>query len=171
MNLFSSSPVSDKITQDMVDKMADKNWKIRKEGLDEVAAVISEAKFIQPSIGELPMALKGCVCTSCLRKGFSLLSSSDRSSPSSQSFMPVCSTQACRVVMAAARTLVYRGGGDTERQHHYSLNPIQRVTSDSDNSTLVYQWNEIVMLVLCMFYAYSIISSITLILMPTYSFV
>lgn len=59
MNLFSSSPVSDKITQDMVDKMADKNWKIRKEGLDEVAAVISEAKFIQPSIGELPMALKG----------------------------------------------------------------------------------------------------------------
>uniref|UniRef100_A0A674F6Z8 Cytoskeleton associated protein 5 n=1 Tax=Salmo trutta TaxID=8032 RepID=A0A674F6Z8_SALTR len=59
MDLLPRTDVSDKITQDMVDKMADKNWKIRKEGLDEVAAVISEAKFIQPSIGELPMALKG----------------------------------------------------------------------------------------------------------------
>lgn len=43
----------------MVSKISDKNWKIRKEGLDEVAAVISEAKFIQATIGELPMALKG----------------------------------------------------------------------------------------------------------------
>lgn len=43
----------------MVEKIGDKNWKIRKEGLDEVAAVISEAKFIQANIGELPMALKG----------------------------------------------------------------------------------------------------------------
>ncbi len=42
----------------MVSKISDKNWKIRKEGLDEVAAVISEAKFIQATIGELPMALK-----------------------------------------------------------------------------------------------------------------
>lgn len=50
---------SDKITYDMVSKISDKNWKVRKEGLDEVAAIISEAKFIQPSIGELPMALKG----------------------------------------------------------------------------------------------------------------
>ncbi len=49
---------SDKITSDMVSKISDKNWKIRKEGLDEVAAVISEAKFIQATIGELPMALK-----------------------------------------------------------------------------------------------------------------
>ncbi|TRY98082.1 hypothetical protein DNTS_023531 [Danionella cerebrum] len=50
---------SDKITSDMVSKISDKNWKIRKEGLDEVAAVISEAKFIQANIGELPLALKG----------------------------------------------------------------------------------------------------------------
>ena len=38
--------------------MADKNWKIRKEGLDEVAAIVSEAKFIKPSLGDLPVALK-----------------------------------------------------------------------------------------------------------------
>uniref|UniRef100_A0A8C7H2U5 Cytoskeleton associated protein 5 n=1 Tax=Oncorhynchus kisutch TaxID=8019 RepID=A0A8C7H2U5_ONCKI len=59
MDLLPRTDISDKITQDIVDKVGDKNWKIRKEGLDEVAAVISEAKFIQPSIGELPMALKG----------------------------------------------------------------------------------------------------------------
>lgn len=40
-------------------KIEDKNWKIRKEGLDEVAAIISEAKFITANIGELPLALKG----------------------------------------------------------------------------------------------------------------
>ncbi|KAG7257363.1 hypothetical protein CRUP_022799 [Coryphaenoides rupestris] len=50
--------ISDKITRDMVDKLGDKNWKIRKEGLDEVAAVISEAKFIKPALGDLPLALK-----------------------------------------------------------------------------------------------------------------
>lgn len=40
-------------------KIGDKNWKIRKEGLDEAAAIISEAKFITANIGELPLALKG----------------------------------------------------------------------------------------------------------------
>lgn len=40
-------------------KVDDKNWKIRKEGLDEVAAIISEAKFITTNLGELPLALKG----------------------------------------------------------------------------------------------------------------
>lgn len=42
----------------MVSKIGDKNWKMRKEGLEEVTAVISEAKFINPNIGELPVALK-----------------------------------------------------------------------------------------------------------------
>ncbi|XP_067291850.1 cytoskeleton-associated protein 5 isoform X4 [Pseudorasbora parva] len=59
MDLLPRTDISDKITYDMVSKISDKNWKVRKEGLDEVAAVISEAKFIQASIGELPMALKG----------------------------------------------------------------------------------------------------------------
>ncbi|XP_043083580.1 cytoskeleton-associated protein 5 isoform X4 [Puntigrus tetrazona] len=59
MDLLPRSDISDKITSDMVSKISDKNWKIRKEGLDEVVAVISEAKFIQANIGELPMALKG----------------------------------------------------------------------------------------------------------------
>ncbi|XP_009296177.1 cytoskeleton-associated protein 5 isoform X3 [Danio rerio] len=59
MDMLPRTDISDKITSEMVSKISDKNWKIRKEGLDEVAAVISEAKFIQANIGELPMALKG----------------------------------------------------------------------------------------------------------------
>lgn len=59
MYLFFLLSLSDKITTDLVSKIGDKNWKIRKEGLDEVAAIISEAKFIMASIGELPLALKG----------------------------------------------------------------------------------------------------------------
>ena len=50
---------SDKINCDLVSKIGDKNWKIRKEGLDEAAAIISEAKFITANIGDLSLALKG----------------------------------------------------------------------------------------------------------------
>ena len=41
-----------------MDQMADKNWKIRKEALEKVTAILNEAKFITPSIGPLPEALK-----------------------------------------------------------------------------------------------------------------
>ncbi|XP_041650942.1 cytoskeleton-associated protein 5 isoform X2 [Cheilinus undulatus] len=58
MDLLPRTDISDKITSDLVSKIEDKNWKIRKEGLDETAAIISEAKFITPNIGELPLALK-----------------------------------------------------------------------------------------------------------------
>lgn len=58
VDLLPRSDISDKITSDLVSKIGDKNWKIRKEGLDEVASIINEAKFIQPSIGELAPALK-----------------------------------------------------------------------------------------------------------------
>lgn len=59
VDLLPRTEISDKITSELVSKIGDKNWKIRKEGLDEVAAIINEAKFIQPNIGELPSALKG----------------------------------------------------------------------------------------------------------------
>ncbi|MCJ8738053.1 hypothetical protein PDJAM_G00031060 [Pangasius djambal] len=58
VDLLPRADISDKITSDMVSKIGDKNWKMRKEGLEEVTAVISEAKFIKPNIGELPVALK-----------------------------------------------------------------------------------------------------------------
>ncbi|XP_036963787.1 cytoskeleton-associated protein 5 isoform X2 [Acanthopagrus latus] len=60
MDLLPRTEISDKITSNLVSKIEDKNWKIRKEGLDETAAIISEAKFITANIGsELPLALKG----------------------------------------------------------------------------------------------------------------
>ncbi|XP_067356900.1 cytoskeleton-associated protein 5 isoform X3 [Channa argus] len=59
MDLLPRTDISDKITSDLVSKIEDKNWKIRKEGLDEAAAIISEAKFITANIGELPLTLKG----------------------------------------------------------------------------------------------------------------
>lgn len=59
MDLLPRTDISDKITYDLVSKIGDKNWKIRKEGLDETSAIISEAKFITANIGDLPLALKG----------------------------------------------------------------------------------------------------------------
>ncbi|XP_061578150.1 cytoskeleton-associated protein 5 isoform X3 [Cololabis saira] len=59
MDLLPRTDISDKITSDLVSKVEDKNWKIRKEGLEEIAGIISEAKFITANIGELPLALKG----------------------------------------------------------------------------------------------------------------
>ncbi|XP_037539224.1 cytoskeleton-associated protein 5 [Nematolebias whitei] len=59
MDLLPRTDISDKISSSLVSKIEDKNWKIRKEGLDEAAAIISEAKFITANIGELPLALKG----------------------------------------------------------------------------------------------------------------
>lgn len=49
---------SDKITDSLLTKLADKNWKVRKEGLDEVVAILSEAKFVTANLGGLPEALK-----------------------------------------------------------------------------------------------------------------
>lgn len=59
MDLLPRTDISEKITSDLISKIGDKNWKIRKEGLDEAAATISEAKFITANIGDLPLALKG----------------------------------------------------------------------------------------------------------------
>ncbi|XP_047200652.1 cytoskeleton-associated protein 5 isoform X2 [Girardinichthys multiradiatus] len=64
MDLLPRTDISDKITSDLVSKIGDKNWKIRKEGLDEAAAIISEAKFVTASIGDLPLALKERLCDS-----------------------------------------------------------------------------------------------------------
>lgn len=59
VDLLPRTDISEKITSEMVSKIGDKNWKIRKEGLDEVVTLLNEAKFIQPNIGELLGALKG----------------------------------------------------------------------------------------------------------------
>ncbi|PKK31197.1 cytoskeleton associated protein 5 [Columba livia] len=58
VDLLPRTDIGDKITAELVSKIGDKNWKIRKEGLDEVTSIINEAKFIEPNIGELLAALK-----------------------------------------------------------------------------------------------------------------
>ncbi|XP_068017627.1 cytoskeleton-associated protein 5 isoform X3 [Melanerpes formicivorus] len=58
VDLLPRTDIGDKITAELVSKIGDKNWKIRKEGLDEVTSIINDAKFIEPNIGELPAALK-----------------------------------------------------------------------------------------------------------------
>lgn len=38
--------------------MADKNWKIRNEGLQKVITILNENKFVTHNLGQLPDALK-----------------------------------------------------------------------------------------------------------------
>ncbi|KAH1165906.1 cytoskeleton-associated protein 5-like [Mauremys mutica] len=53
--------ISDRITSALVSKLRDKNWRIRKEGLDEVMGILSNASLIQPNAGDLPAALRPCL--------------------------------------------------------------------------------------------------------------
>lgn len=57
-DLMPKVDISGQIKEQLITELGDKNWKIRNEALQKVQAIISEAKFIQPSLGELPGALK-----------------------------------------------------------------------------------------------------------------
>ncbi|KAH9494766.1 Cytoskeleton associated protein 5 [Bulinus truncatus] len=50
--------ISEKITEELLTELADKNWKVRGEGLQKVTNILSEAKFVLPNLGSLPEALK-----------------------------------------------------------------------------------------------------------------
>ncbi|XP_062439029.1 cytoskeleton-associated protein 5-like [Rhea pennata] len=56
--------IRDRITSELVSKLQEKNWEVQKEGLEEVADILEDARFIQPNIGELPKALRTCLCDS-----------------------------------------------------------------------------------------------------------
>lgn len=51
--------ISPQIKPDLIKELADKNWKIRNESLQKVQEIIKTAKFVKPSLGDLPGALKG----------------------------------------------------------------------------------------------------------------
>ncbi|CAG0924320.1 unnamed protein product, partial [Notodromas monacha] len=53
--------IEDQISPALIEKLSDKNWKVRTEGLAEVKDIIGKAKFITPNLGELPSALKSRV--------------------------------------------------------------------------------------------------------------
>lgn len=49
--------ISSQITETLLKEMSDKDWKTRNEGLTRLQAIISDAKLIKPSIGDLAPAL------------------------------------------------------------------------------------------------------------------
>ena len=56
-DLVPRQEIASKLTDELCDKLKDKNWKIRKEGLDEVKDLVSSAKFITGDLGPLPSSL------------------------------------------------------------------------------------------------------------------
>lgn len=57
-DLMPKVDISGQIKAELIKELGDKNWKVRGEGLQKVQEIVSAAKFIQPSLGELPAALK-----------------------------------------------------------------------------------------------------------------
>ncbi|OWF42942.1 cytoskeleton-associated protein 5-like [Mizuhopecten yessoensis] len=57
-DLIPRNDVGEKFTPELMAEMADKNWKIRKESLEKVAAILNEAKFITANLGPLPESIK-----------------------------------------------------------------------------------------------------------------
>ncbi|XP_076663727.1 msps cytoskeleton-associated protein 5 isoform X2 [Andrena cerasifolii] len=56
-NLIPRVDISNQISESLLNELSDKNWKVRNEGLQKVSGIISEAKFIKGSIGDLPQGL------------------------------------------------------------------------------------------------------------------
>lgn len=57
-DLVSRVDISSKVSEDLLSKLSDKNWKIRKQSLEAVTALLNEAKFVESNLGDLPTALK-----------------------------------------------------------------------------------------------------------------
>lgn len=49
--------ISVQITENLINEMGDKNWKVRNEALMKVMTIVNDAKSINPNIGDLPQAL------------------------------------------------------------------------------------------------------------------
>jgi cytoskeleton-associated protein 5 len=48
----------EKFSPALMEELCDKNWKIRKEALEKIAAILNEAKFITGNLGSLPEGIK-----------------------------------------------------------------------------------------------------------------
>ncbi|KAJ8683238.1 hypothetical protein QAD02_019030 [Eretmocerus hayati] len=49
--------ISNQLTEALLNELSDKNWKVRNEALQKISNILSEAKFIKGSLGELPQGL------------------------------------------------------------------------------------------------------------------
>lgn len=57
-DLVPRTNISGQLTEALLSELADKNWKVRHEGLQKLAAIVDQAKFICPELGDLPPALR-----------------------------------------------------------------------------------------------------------------
>lgn len=57
-DLVPRTDISDRITDELLGNLGDKNWKVRNEGLQKVTEILKEAKFITTNVGGLPEAIK-----------------------------------------------------------------------------------------------------------------
>ena len=55
-DLMPRTDISGKLTEELITKLGDANWKIRKEALDEVKAIFEANKFVTSNLGHLPQA-------------------------------------------------------------------------------------------------------------------
>jgi len=56
-DLVPRNNIAAQLTPELLDMIKDKNWKIRKEGLDKLKEIVNTAKFITNDLGGLPSAL------------------------------------------------------------------------------------------------------------------
>ncbi|KAG0305228.1 Microtubule-associated protein, microtubule dynamics during spindle orientation [Dissophora globulifera] len=56
--LFPKVDISPQFTSALLEECGDANWKVRKEGLEKVAAIVNANKRIKPNLGSLPGSLK-----------------------------------------------------------------------------------------------------------------
>lgn len=57
-DLVPRADISGQLTEALLSELSDKNWKVRHEGLQKLAAIVDQAKFICPELGDLPTALR-----------------------------------------------------------------------------------------------------------------
>ncbi|XP_070200256.1 cytoskeleton-associated protein 5-like isoform X2 [Littorina saxatilis] len=57
-DLVPRTDISERITDDLLTQMTDKNWKVRNEALIKVTDILKEAKFVTANLGGLPEAIK-----------------------------------------------------------------------------------------------------------------
>lgn len=52
------SVFSGQLTSALLTDMTDKNWKVRLEALQKLAAIVNEAKFVEANLGDLPTVFR-----------------------------------------------------------------------------------------------------------------
>ncbi|XP_054929937.1 cytoskeleton-associated protein 5 isoform X1 [Dermacentor andersoni] len=57
-DLVPRTDISGQLTESLLSELSDKNWKVRQEALQKLAAIVDQAKFICPELGDLPASLR-----------------------------------------------------------------------------------------------------------------